>query len=758
MTCKLFRYTLTLLLTLMVSGTLTCCFDYDGMVMDDKEESSDDFSLAFDIALNMVPGSVTRADHSNEYGDDVDNEVDDFRILLFDKDDNFLFEPQRAYYQYELEDLDKSDYESTGVQTRHWRVVIPGSALKRDGVLDEIKANSFKIAVLANWPKDKPVTFQKNDKLQKLSHYWEDRVYGNTDNSNAYGFLTKDGTMGAYTEWVNSTYGDAESAIRTEQRTDPHTITRKIGDATFPHTYKHIWRVWHFGEIGAEVNELSEISSIVDYWKEQFKKDQETLIYGNINKLEDYGGLTYHGEGQTDDCGLSLEGGEGCSYNEEGLTIGKGIFETKEKNVTYLTGNRLMFNAFAAGTIWICAKNASDEPCSLYVQLKDNNSSNNDTNRKLIAELKPGEDFKIYKYSSNISVTGAGSSDENAKLTIPEVVSVYAVGGPMIIKQIEYMEDRHLSDTDREGFLPGENNGQLIPMYGVQEFTAVGGYLTEGEILNLSGEGSKHYPHKKIHLLRSLAKVELHIPIDFPELKHAYLRCANRTSRCEPVDVVTPTDKLWENIDQEIKDIKSYGPFYGSPDTYEKYSDRLSWFYLTWVNDWKDSEKWFTPLTNYPGVGGQEHAGNYPHIFNTRINRSDYIHFRKVPSTKTFYNRYVLYVPEKNIDDPNTAGDLTKTPKIPHIELRFEGKNDDENLDDNDCYRIYFTDRNDLIDSRSTKYDDIEYKVDGNILSRNILYPIVRNHIYRFTISNFEKNIYCTVSAWDEKSTDIEFK
>lgn len=784
MTCKLFRHTIAMFLTFLVLGSLMCCIDdhYDANC---DQDINDDFSIAFDISLSSGPGGAMRdisQDHtSEEIGDEVDYQVDvegannDFRILFFDKDDNFLFEPLRTYYQYELTD-------ETYKEQKRWRVIIPASALKRQvddntTILDKIKEENFKIAVLANWPrseKDK-LEFSQGNKLYKLSHYWQDDVYG--DNSDVrrkegFRFLTNNGMMGAFTEWVKSTYKNQEAArtaICEEEREDPHTIMRKVPtirkEGTYPHTYKHIWRAWHFGDFGEEVNGLSKNSNIREYWKKQFKKDQETFFSDlqsniNITKFDDYGGSTYHAEGQTDDCGLSLEGGEGCSYNGEGLMIGEGKFETKENNVTYLTGNRLMFNAFAAGKIRICAKK-NDTNTLLYIQLKDNNTTNNKDNRKPIEDkhiVKTlDNDFIIYEYSNNINVTGAGSSDSDAKLTIPEVISIYAEGGSMTIKQIEFIEDKHLSDTDREGFLPGENNNQLIPMYGIQEFGAIGDRMVPGEMFNLS-EQKDNYQYGKVHLLRSLAKVELLIPTGFLQLTHAYLRCVNRTSRCEPVDVSTSTYKLWNNVDNEITNIKNYGPFYKKNDKdHGLYRSQLSWFYKAWT-EW--NPQWdFNKITEYPVTVSNK--SDYPHIFNTRINRSDYVHFI-YKGKKDNYDYYVLYVPEKNIDDPSDVGEMGATPKIPHIELRFKDVNNEENLDDNDCYRIYFTDQNnsDKLPSISNKYDGAEQTVLENYGKNGYpeLYPIMRNHIYRFTLSGSGQAVSCTVSAWDEKSTKIEFK
>lgn len=772
---KLFRHTMMMFLALMVPGTLTCCVD-DNNVTDSSQELTEDYAIAFDISLGTNPGSSMRAISDNhkpdEKGDAVDYQVDiegvnnDFRILLFDKDDNFLFEPLKVHYQYQLNELDDETYSGQ----KRWQIIIPAHVLKSKGLLDKIKQDNFKIAVLANWPKDKRVEFQEGEKLQKLSHYYYDDVYGIASNDDAYGHLPDNRNMGAFTEWVKSNYSNqnaAEVAIRTdmEERTDPRMITRKLG--RYDHTYEHIWRVWHFGDFGDEINELSTNSQIIELWKKQFTKDQEkfseiTTItsgftgYGGYNDKEDYNGLTFENPTQNDN-----------SYSPEGFTVGMGLTNAEnEAKTQYITNNRIKFSALAAGTLRVWAKKATtSEKCILGIQVKDNNATNNTTNRKVKAQLT--DEFQVY-IIDKVDVTGAGSSVENAPLTIPEVISIYAVDGSMIIKQIEYIETKHLSDSDREGYLPGENNGQLIPMYGVQEFEAIGNHLAEGEIFNLSTaptEGDDGYTRKKIHLLRSVAKVELLIPVGFPKLSHAYMRCVNRHGRCEPIDVLTPTDILWkggttyrsktyQGIDQEIENIKTYGPFYKKDDQDKShYRGKLSWFYTTWAEDWTDKWNWNGKNPEVPTTP------DYPHIFNTRINRSDYMHFRFI-ETKNGYDRYVLYVPEKNIDDPGDIGNLSKTPKIPHIELRFEGFNNEENLDDNDCYRIYFTDKNNTdIVSKGYVYDDQEKKY----LNDNILYPIVRNHIYRFTVtsvSGFELtslNVNVDVVPYDEIELNPEF-
>lgn len=286
MTSKAFGHTMRWLLALLVSVTLTGCFDYDDASAEQEGDSIEDFSLAFDISLNTIPEGTTRAD-GNEYGDDLDNEVDvkgenhDFRVLLFDKDDNFLYEPENR----EIEPIDNDNYEDTGVQTNRWRITMPIMALKRRGLWEKIAENSFKIAVLANWPNTKnKLEFEVGDDLYKLSHYYEDGEYENS----AYSHLpASTNLMGAYMEWVKNTYpkqNDARETIHNTERDCAYQIDREVYSKFYKYTYKHIWRVWNFGDESL-LNGLTEVESFRTFWKIN-NVDMAKLQSLNSNGLE----------------------------------------------------------------------------------------------------------------------------------------------------------------------------------------------------------------------------------------------------------------------------------------------------------------------------------------------------------------------------------------------------------------------------------------------------------------------------------------
>lgn len=248
------------------------------------------------------------------------------------------------------------------------------------------------------------------------------------------------------------------------------------------------------------------------------------------------------------------------------------------------------------------------------------------------------------------------------------------------------------------------------------------------------------------------------------------------------MDVINPTEWLWfgtehmnlftgtnnvipdeanpssfVGVDQEFKNIVKYGPLSGKGSSVEVFRNLNSWYYGFWsqgssgpdndiyfrTSPWNFNNKASLPATEYP----------YPRIFNSRIDRSDYCRFHKVPSiyiNGEEYIRYVMYSPEKNIDDADSKGDLTSRPKVQHIEVRFADMNGTTsnitNYDDNDCYWIYFTDYaenngkirsyyrdgSDRGNGRYT-YDDAE-QYDPDFLK--LLQPVVRNCHYVFTINS----------------------
>lgn len=395
-------------------------------------------------------------------------------------------------------------------------------------------------------------------------------------------------------------------------------------------------------------------------------------------------------------------------------------------------------------------------------------------------------------------------------------VYISCTKGKAVVYSIEFIRGRYLYDTDREGVAPSGHQG--IPMYGVQDFSKIDDWQ-RGTTITLS---------KNINLVRALAKVEVFIKKDFGEPKHVIMRCMNRAARCEPIDVHTPTDKIWiskheyTGTDKDIADdncewfrIQKYGPTFEKVENGD-YKSWLSWFYGSWKTDnnseypmhWKtdgtsvryryDVDKGYhVPVGTMKGWGDESmysYTTNLepPHIFNPYIYRSEFCNMIKINEEtsdhgETYY-KYVLFVPEKNIEDPTTVGNLASNPKVMHIEYRFPPDasisqvddglsaveddpytNSEYNLDDNDCYRIYFTNygggttvngpvNEELKNQRWWKYTYDEYEKDGDRLTKH--WPIMRNHKYRMFVGGSgpeNPEIHVQVSDWGHRKVIVEW-
>ncbi|MCH5242424.1 MAG: hypothetical protein J1F67_08360 [Muribaculaceae bacterium] len=418
-----------------------------------------------------------------------------------------------------------------------------------------------------------------------------------------------------------------------------------------------------------------------------------------------------------------------------------------------------------------------------------------------------------------------------------EDMYIWSPTGNAIIYGIEYIRGKYLYDTDRIGVFPNDEQG--IPMYGVQQFEPIPDW-EYGTTYNL---------HANISLIRALAKVILYIPsFNNQRPKHVYMRCMNRTAHCEPMDVETNTSDLWDESDHNVLsksanaancewfNIQKYGPGlvdYADKDEVkntsqlDSYKKFLSWFYGSWKNttwkfdgdknpetgDWQRTNKenagWdfkhvstSDVLTVVEDRGSGSHSVNmkigeradkYPHLFNPHINRSDFCSFIYVGKTSDGLNKYVLYLPDKYIDDPNYPGIFSCTPKVPHIEIRYDSNFKEEatskdgtstaatvynhpefNLDDNECRRIYFTnygystgtssnsgffqtEANTAIRDISMQSFD-EYERKSSNLAKH--WPIMRNHIYEFYVSTSgpeTPEISVMVTDWSHKKVVVDW-
>lgn len=433
--------------------------------------------------------------------------------------------------------------------------------------------------------------------------------------------------------------------------------------------------------------------------------------------------------------------------------------------------------------------------------------------------------YKVHKgVTSTTPVDWTADGYNYLDITVAEgsrTVYISCTEGKAVVYAIEFIRGRYLYETDREGVAP--SNLQGIPMYGVQNFEPISDWQ-RGTTINLD---------KKVSLIRALAKIEVHIKKDFGEPKHVYMRGMNRAARCEPMDVQTPTDKIWKathdySLNHDTQNcewfrIMDYGPAYGKVSD-DGYKDWLSWFYGSWQYKeyaesdgyetirWKTSgvnadyrrdrdKGYYVPTAAMKGWNDDGGIYNYasdapepPHVFNPYMYRSDFCSFLKIDGETTHsdgnYYKYVLYVPEKNIDDPATVGRMSSDPKVPHIEYRFAPpevsgdpdnydssayvddpfSNTEYNLDDNDCYRIYFTNyggsttgingpiNTELKDQNWWRYTYDEYERSNERLSKH--WPIMRNHIYKLYVGGAgpeNPEILVQVSDWNHRKVVLEW-
>lgn len=304
---------------------------------------------------------------------------------------------------------------------------------------------------------------------------------------------------------------------------------------------------------------------------------------------------------------------------------------------------------------------------------------------------------------------------------------------------------------------------QPIPMYGIQKFGALKNVWKEGTVFDLSNFDRmtpSSYKYSDICLLRSVAKVELLIPASMGP-QAVFLRNANRSARCEPVDVTANTKDIW--VDQTAANESKHDincewsklvntprpPFYDPEGDLDSYQNALAWYYDRWSH--------VTPPDT-----------EYPHILNPMIDRSDFTRFLETESQETQYKRYVLYVPEKFVDDPETAGDPTSDPKVCHIEFRVSGDPVDD-LDDDNCYRIYF-----VKDGMTEVVKDIDFTYDEesrivknweNVYEKNPdnlkeHWPIMRNHWYKFVVADANSmylNVEVQILAWKKQEFTVSW-
>ncbi|MCH5239663.1 MAG: hypothetical protein J1F38_05525 [Muribaculaceae bacterium] len=799
----------------------------------DAPEIVDPEGLAISFAVQLSSTDGATRDEASSVDDETfidtyDNYVDTarmFKVFLFDQDGQFMFESQNRSVRKSADD--NGQWYVTIPLNNSIRDDQNRSILGQ--IRSVLENQSFKIAVLANWHDEMPRSNRPEDitpfalnwswqnsvlnssadpanirNINDLHHLVVDGNYSSgfkapaegensDDNSNSradtraerydtYSFLMDgDRKMGLKTNWVTSnipemseSYADTYIRQYWKPKEDP-TQHPDYQPSDFLYRYRmgRLWQVWNFGG-NYEGNQLP-YGQLARHKDDKPETNPHVYLENELrniwNKRSGENFETWLGEAESSNALEDLSNNDGFIFsnvpdnsannykngvksyafhynNYHGIKLGRTNY-TEDKDGK----NRLdITSQYNAGYIKIIAP-ATGKLRVIYGSPdgKINAKFNVQRGSNYEAQSNGSTSTTPSQYYRAISITGG-----------PEEIYIYNeyANAPVVIYAIEYICDKYLSDTDRVGV------EQPIPMYGVQMFPKIENWGA-ASVVNLSNTGLN------INLIRSVAKVELYIRDRSNEeesaLAYVGMRSMNRSSRCEPMDVETPTNRAWAKTTNlsyhdhshcEWFDLKDYGPCYqpSGNESLQDYKNWLSWFYGAWNQKYlasgdgtggsylqkTSSDKWSWPFNGITLPS----SDYYPHIFNPSIERTDFCEFIYKGKTASGYLRYILYMPDKFIDDPNTVGDRTATPKVAHVEYRYE-KNSETYLDDNECHRIYFTDYSNpnapINDVYSDEFDAFEKS------NTSDLWPVMRNHIYRFYIGgDFEtQEIYVKVKDWD---------
>lgn len=313
----------------------------------------------------------------------------------------------------------------------------------------------------------------------------------------------------------------------------------------------------------------------------------------------------------------------------------------------------------------------------------------------------------------------------------------------------------YMSWIDADGTAVKPTLAQGIPMYGVQEFEPIGVWINGDTIVldpkpansdngnsDDSNDGNRDIDGditvkqvEAISLIRSVAKVEIYFNVK-PATNNVSIINSNVKAYCEPVDVKTSTSVSWVkdhvNDNCEWFNIQEYGIWNGTDAA--SYSAWFKGLYGSW-SDWKEG---FTIPSSGSWVKSETNL--YPRIYHPHVESGTTGKFMYAGVQNGWY-KYVLYMPEKNIADPE-GGSSDFTPKAAYIEYSY---------DDLKFHRIYFSNYNsednsvawneDLINvgKSGAKYASYKaYEADADNFKKH--WPIMRNHVYRYMVSKRDEN------------------
>ena len=829
MTLRKFIHTLRLLsiFALLTCGLGSCIYE-DLPNPDENPFDTDGFSLGITLSLDNEP--QTRSLYYDSVDSDpIDTYIDTrnkLRVFFFDEYGQFIFE---ATDRTVMRRPAASDGDEWFVHVPvNYIVDYAGKAYDIDALKEQLKTHDFKVAILANWDyrnaDGNPTTMENAEPLwgyynsilctdnskkavkniNDLHHLAFDSIYasgentapssGRPDSYYVYSFLMEDAKMGIRSDWVTNINSDITSTAEAETYIKDNWDPTRPYDAQFSFGYyRNMWYLWNFSAAhessGTRFSEnlVSKNGNNALGWKWVQKNHYRAVRITDSQEVRQrlgnhttnsplynfMNGTTTSFNDQSDDAELAFnmnnytgDNGSRASivqYNSAEAYETWGIRLPAIAKQVSSNAMGIRFTASASGTLRIRCASSDGKAARLAIYNQAKNNSNN-------IDYTNGSSTQYLTRS--ISITGDS-----------ETYYIYCNAGTAVdIFEIEYIKDKYLNDTNRQIVLPSED--KPIPMYGVQNFKKLENW-EPGSTFDLShareeNGNSDDYQVKHISLIRALAKVVIYLPRTDDqgnELTHVYMRSMNRTARCEPMDVESPTDGLWNkahdvtsssaSIDGKCEWylIQKHGSFFdmngdenGDPDRNDSsdagvtqiYQNKLSWFYGSWLSaSWKSGTNGMTGWSFGQGANsenitpfhptGETNRTTYPHLFNPSINRSDFARLKRDESyVSTYFYRYVFYVPDKNIDDPNYVGVSNSLPKVPHIEYRYN--EDALNVDDNNCYRLYFTNHeqdgympNPGITSTPKADFENNYELWATNLSKH--WPIMRNHVYVFAVN-----------------------
>lgn len=633
-------------------------------------------------------------------------------------------------------------------------------------------------------------------------------------------------------EYIKRGSGDSKGAYFTADSKNHKIDFHRRVDELNEFEVKEVWRNWDFSggknldayRVSKNSAELSSFASVMQGWNAEFVKKYMTgAVSGGAYTITngshiDHDGLIFYAgtNNRARYMPYNASTGEGgyvefvtnsrLPADQNNSTPPSKAASDKAIRITDIyTGAQSDKVPQAAGLafnipcdVTVRVKASSPDGAKLYMSWSDqSNTSTSGTSARYDFWFVSGFTPEKKHVANDPEARAVGTTPEYFSLTMNPSNQLFfpififgEYGKTLRIHEIEFVKDVHLYDVDSVTKTPGEDNP--IPMYGIQDFDAIGednyNKTPNGETFPLSSACEwADYDYKQVHILRSVAKVEIYFPrsvFEHHKPTHIYMRSMNSRANCETMDVRTPTDLLWygeespvfkkdevintyesvrgkytnhagqaflrdRGIDDELDDILDYCPIHGQSGTY---TNLLSWFYGCW-RDWG----W-----NWNGSSVTVPAGNTPRIFNPRIegySNNNYVRFLEVDEPTGQYYKYICYSPEQFSDNTDIDGSLSSRAKVQHVELHFGGPQD--NLDDNYAYRLYFTDYSStggksIAGTKREKYDDDIEKEPAYL---NYISPILRNHVYRFYVTSFNPdqsvNVRLTVSAPTNRNASI---